>query len=343
MDTPPTRSVLVTGSSGFIGSRLVRRLIEQGRRVTCLVRGTPRSGASGAVGARAVVGDVTDRESVARALAESQAGVVFHVAGLIRAVRAGDFRRVNAGGVENLAAVCAARSDTPVLVVVSSLAAAGPCGRRGDNRIEDDEPTPVSNYGRSKLEGERAAATYAERVPITIVRPPIVFGPGDRAVLEMFRPIARSGIHVVPGGGERRFSLIHVDDLVEGLMRAAEKGERLGQSASLGRGIYFMSAEETPTYSELGQAMALALGRERARVVRIPPVFLRLIGVCGDLKARVRGRPVWITRDKITEALAGSWTCSSGKAHTQLGWSLTTTLADRLHETARWYRQTGWL
>ena len=129
---------------------------------------------------------------------------------------------------------------------------------------------PVSAYGRSKLAGEQAAAKYAARLSISIVRPPIVFGPGDRGVLEMFRPIARAGIHVVPGRGERRVSLIHVADLVEGLLLAAEKGERLHRGGAPGQGVYFMAAEDEPTYAELGQAMAIALGRKRATVVHLP-------------------------------------------------------------------------
>ncbi|HEY5139391.1 MAG TPA: NAD-dependent epimerase/dehydratase family protein, partial [Methylococcales bacterium] len=141
------------------------------------------------------------------------AGIVFHLAGLLKAVRNDDFVRVNAGGVESVAAACDERAEPPVFVVVSSLAAAGPCAVDRP-RAESDLPTPVSAYGRSKLAAELAATKYAARVPISIVRPPIVFGDGDRAVLELFRPIARWGIHIVPGLRQRRFSLIHVTDVV---------------------------------------------------------------------------------------------------------------------------------
>jgi nucleoside-diphosphate-sugar epimerase len=178
---------------------------------------------------------------------------------------------------------------------------------------------------------------------ITTVRPPIVFGPGDRGVLEMFRPIARWNLHLVPGPRQRRFSLIHVSDLVEGLLFAAEKGERLHPNGSPGQGIYFMAAPEDPTYVELGQAMATALGRNRTAAVCLPEPLTPLIGLCGDAMARVRRQPGWVNSDKIAEALAGSWTCSSAKARAQLGWSPAATLAERLRETAQWYRQAGWL
>jgi len=342
MKTRDAESVLVTGASGFIGQHLVRRLIERGDRVSCLVRAALRIDVLRSSGAQLIVGDATDRAGMERALAESQAYVVFHLAGLLKAVRTADFARVNAGGVESVAAACADRAERPVLIVVSSLAAAGPCA--GDQpRVEGDSPAPVSAYGRSKLAGELAAAGHAGEMEITIVRPPIVFGPGDRGVLEMFRPIAHSGLHVVAGLEERRVSLIHVADLVALLLLTAENGERLRPDGAPGQGVYFVAAEHDPTVAELGQAMARALGKKRATVVHLPGPLVRLVGLCGDSLGRVRQRAGWVNSDKMAEALAGSWTCSSAKARTQLGWSLAATLAERLRETAQWYRQAGWL
>ena len=334
--------VLVTGASGFIGRHLVRRLIDSGCRVSCLVRATSRIDELRSAGAQLVTGDVTDPAVIGRALALSQARIVFHLAGLLKALRTDDFLRVNAGGVESIAAACAGCADEPVLVVVSSLAAAGPC-TVGKPRVESDASMPVSAYGCSKLAGEQAAARYAGVAPISIVRPPIVFGAGDRGTLEMFRPIARWGIHAVPGRGERRFSLIHVADLVEGLLLAAEKGERLQPNGSPGQGIYDMAADDYPTYAELGQSIAIALGKKRAAVVHLPGPLVKLAGLCGDAMGRIRRRPGWVNSDKMTEALAGSWMCSSVKARTQLGWSPAAALAERLYETAQWYRGAGWL
>ena len=338
-DAMTSQSVLVTGASGFIGGHLVRRLTAHGCRVSCLVRASSRVDELRVTGARLIPCDIAHRGRIADAIAASGARVVFHLAGLVRAMDPGDFMRVNAGGVEEVAQACTDQPDRPVLVLVSSLAAAGPS--RDRPTVESDSPMPVSNYGRSKLEGEQVAMRYAYSLPITVVRPCIVFGAGDRGMFEVFKPIARSGLHVVGGSRDSRFSLVAVADLVECLVLAAERGERLAPGLA-GRGIYFAAAEDV-SYGDLGPLIAGALGKPQPRILRLPDWSMRTIGRFGDVVSRIRGRPGWIGRDKMRDVLAGSWTCSSAKARQQLGWSPAAPLADRLSETARWYRDAHWL
>jgi nucleoside-diphosphate-sugar epimerase len=142
MELFPQQSVLVTGASGFIGTRLAQQLIARHCRVTCLVRVHSRTDQLRSIGARLVIGDVTDRRSVERALTQAQADTVFHLAGLVKARRPEDFMRVNAGGVESVAAACSDRASPPNLVVVSSLSAAGPCAA-GQVRVEGDSRHPL--------------------------------------------------------------------------------------------------------------------------------------------------------------------------------------------------------
>jgi dihydroflavonol-4-reductase len=333
------QSVLVTGASGFIGGHLVRRLTARGCRVSCLVRATSRVDELRLAGAQFIACDIADRAGVARAIASSKARTVFHLAGLVRAMSPGDFIRVNAGGVEAVAEACTDQPDSPILVLVSSLAAAGPTGERPI--VESDTPMPVSHYGRSKFAGEQVAMRYADALPITVVRPCIVFGAGDRGMVELFRPIARSDLHVVGGSGDRRVSLVAVADLVECLLLAAEQGERLVPAVS-GHGIYFAAAEDV-SYVELGMAIARALGKPQPRILRLPGWSMRTIGRFGDVMSRIRQRPGWVSSDKFCEILAGSWTCSSAKARQQLGWLPAAPLADRFRETAQWYRDANWL
>jgi nucleoside-diphosphate-sugar epimerase len=339
MGSMANQAVLVTGGSGFIGSHLVRGLIGRGCQVSCLVRATSRVDELREAGARIIVGDIADREGIVAAIVASNARVVFHLAGRVRALDADEFTRVNAGGVETVAQACANHSDPPVLVLVSSLAAAGPTGERPAS--ENDPAAPVSDYGRSKLAGEQAAMRYADRLPITVVRPCIVFGAADRGMFEVWKPIARSGLHAVVGSGDRRFSLIAVADLVECLVLAGEHGERLAPGTA-GRGIYFAAAEDV-CYIELGPLIARALGTPAPRILHLPEWSMRTIGRLGDVASHIRGRPGWVGSDKIREVLAGSWTSSATKARRQLGWSPAAPLAERLRETAQWYRDAHWL
>jgi len=334
---------LVTGASGFIGPYLVERLLHAGYEVRCLVRRGSDLTRLRPLEPRFVYGDVTEPESLVSAVETMD--VVFHLAGITKALRYEEFHRVNAEGTGSLAAACAERETPPTLVVVSSLAAAGPSPNDRPH-LESDPSRPVSKYGRSKLAGERAAAKWARRVPITIVRPAIVFGDGDALTLEMFRPIHRFSMHIVPTLSLFRYSLIHAEELVGLLLRAAERGERVHDDSdeSLERtGRYFAAVDEGPTYVELGRMIGEALGKKHVFVVRLPKPLSWTIGSMLEVAARVRGRPSIVNLDKLREASAGDWTCSNAAAREQLGFQPRVSLAERLRQTAEWYRASGWL
>src|SRR5208283_3590584 len=129
----------------------------------------------------------------------------------------------------------------------------------------------------------QAARQWANEVPITILRPPIVFGESDPATYEIFRPIARCGIHVVPSWRTHRVSLIHADDFQHAMISAAERGKRIlcdpaGGSAAA-QGCYFVPAERDLTYAEMGRMMGAALGRRRTFAVRMGPIFVWAFGL----------------------------------------------------------------
>ncbi len=335
-------NVLVTGASGFVGSHLVAALAARGDHVTALVRKTSRVEHLERLGAALAYGDVTERPGLTEAVAGRD--VVYHVAGLTRALRVSELFRANEEGVRNVAEACAAAGHPPVLVVVSSLAAAGPA-LAGRPRTEDDPPGPVSHYGRSKRAGELAARQFAASVPTTIVRPPIVFGPGDRACLEWFKSIRRFRVHLVPGYRRRRYSMIHAADLAELLIRAAERGERIAPAETPGeaaRGCYFADGGEQPTFAEMGRKIARAVGRRVLVCYVAMPVVWGVAGAV-ELVSRLRGQAHYLNIDKIREAAAGSWICSAEKAARELGFAPAAPLDERLRQTAQWYRREGWL
>lgn len=336
--------VLVTGASGFIGTHLVARLAARGDDVTCLVRQTSRIEPLRLPGVSFVFGDVTDRSSLPSAVAKKD--IVFHLAGCTQSLIPRHFYHVNQRGVANISQVCAGQTTPPVLVVTSSLAAAGPT-RDGTPKTEADRSEPVSHYGHSKRAGERAAESYADRVPITIVRPPIVLGEGDRMGLPLFRSVARFGVHMVPGLDQRRFSLIHADDLIELLILAAERGKRLpprGRSDSHGaQGYYFAACEENPAYADLGRMVAEALDRHLVVIIPTATPLVWMVAVAGEAISRLRHDPLFMNIDKAREITAGNWLCSAQAAADELGFAVGAPLLERLRQTAEWYREKKWL
>ena len=336
----PLETVFLTGATGFIGSHLAAELLGRGCEVRCLIR----PGSVGAIpaGAVSVPGRLEDPASYRPALVGCD--TVFHAAGLVAASSRARLLGTNGLATARLADACAALPAPPRLVHVSSLAAVGPPPRDRDFRDECDPAAPVSDYGRSKRAGEEALQRRASRLPITIVRPGIVYGRRDPKIATVFRAIERTGVHFVVGFRTPALSLIHVDDLVGLLLRAATDGETLAEvAAEPGRGCYLACDDrEHPTYWELGRRIAAALDRR----VFVWPLWHwvgRTVGGVSEAVSRVTGEPSLLSLDKIREATAWSWACSAAKARRQLAFAAAQPLDERLRETAVWFREQGWL
>jgi dihydroflavonol-4-reductase len=323
---------LVTGGQGFVGSHLCARLVAQGHRVLVLARPSSQLGNLAGVHVDVVRADVTEPDTLHSAVAGCD--VIFHVAGALKGLREQDLDRVNAEGTRNLVAAAAGAQPRPSrFVYVSSVAAAGPSPGGKTPRTEAMPPQPLTWYGHSKLAGENAVRAAAG-LDWTIVRPPIVFGPRERDVLGYFR-IARRGVLPVVGFSDRHYSLIYVEDLVDGLVRAAAAPAAAGQ-------VYFLAGSEVVSWVELGQLIAAALG-VAGRPLRLPEFIAAAAGRIADVYALARGKPEIFSSQKVIEMLAPAWVCSAEKAAHDFGWRASTPLPDALATTARWYREHGWL
>ncbi len=234
-------TIFLTGASGFIGSHLAERFAADGHRVRALVRADARhldrAPAHLAARIERVTGDLSRPESLAAALDGVTA--VVHVAGLTRAPGAGPaadaaFEAANVTATTRLLdAVTDRAPDVRRVVVTSSLAAVG----RGDGSRVADESTPlapISRYGASKARMEAAVTPYAGRLPLTIVRPPAVYGPRESDILTFFRTAARGLCPVVGDASEPVLTLVHVDDLVDGYALALAHPAAVGQTYFLG-------------------------------------------------------------------------------------------------------------
>ena len=337
------RTAFVTGASGFIGAHLVEHLLSQGCEVRCLVRPSTRAEHLQRPGVVRIDGTLAESDDYRHALVGCDA--VFHLAGILAAIQPAAMLRTNGAGTRRLADACGSLPTPPRLVYVSSLAAAGPSPPERAFRDESDPPTPISVYGRSKRDGELVLERRAGRLPVTIVRPGVVYGACDAQGAQIFRAIRRTRLHIVVGFHTPRLSLVHVEDLVSMLVAAAERGERVTSgTGSTGSAGYYLACDDSehPTYWQYGQRIAAALGCG----VVVWPLWRwvgRTVGAVAEVAGRCSGQPSLLNRDKIREATAASWACSAAKARGQLGFAPALPLDARLRQTAEWYSDHGWL
>jgi len=311
-------TVALTGGSGFIGNRLLDRLATEGYRVRVLSHVTPivRRGERHAI--ETVTGDLHD-EAALRNLVEGAEAVV-HCAGVVAAADPRRFHAVNALGTRALAGI-AAEAGVPRFLLVSSLAAREPA---------------ISAYAASKRAAEAYLAELNSRLAWDVLRPPAVYGPGDRNILVLFR-LLRRGLVLLPAGSEGRVSLIHVDDLVAAITAWLE-----GTTAE-GR-IYELDDGHEGGYS--WRYIGAAVAREfsvRPRYVVPPRRLLGLIGRISEGWGQLRGRAPLLTNDKLRELQHGDWVCRDLRFGKATGWAPRIGLEDGLRSTLGWYRANNWL
>jgi len=325
--------ILVTGATGFVGRHVAAALAARGHGLRCLVRDPTRAGHLAEAGHTLCPGRLLDGDSL-REAARGVDGVV-HVAGLVRARSFAELRRVNAEGAARIARVARQEAAPGArFLLVSSQAAAGP-SVPGSSRREDDPPGPVSWYGWSKLLGERAVGrVFGPRGPLTVVRPPAVYGPHDRDIFEGFAA-ARRGVRLRVGSRRRDISLVHVEDLAVGIADAFEAPAAEGRT-------YFLSNPRPETLELLLARIARAVGRRGLRLT-VPEPVVWAAAVLVEEVSRLRGRVPTFSRDKAREFLAQGWACDPSRARTDLGWEARIDLDQGLAGTAAWYRERGWM
>jgi len=312
---------MVTGGTGFIGSHLVDSLLEKGFDVTCTVRKSSNL--------RWLQDPRIRRREVAfsdqAALRSALEGVthVFHVAGIIQAPTLEAYMQGNRDLTRQLVDAC---RGLPIrrFVHFSSLAVAGPASDLRP-RSEADECRPLSKYGKSKLAGELEARRIESEIPLTVVRPPVVYGPRDTGLFEMFQ-VVHSG--VVPMIGARKFySIVHSDDLIRGTFLAMEGSP----------GTWFISNQQPVASDELAILIERGLGRPHPHVY----VSDGLLHVAADLLAML-GLGRMFNPDKAREITQRAWLCTSAKAEAELGFRATVPLPEGFRRTAEWYQNAGW-
>jgi dihydroflavonol-4-reductase len=325
-----SKSILITGANGFLGAWLAKALVARGDAVRCLVRAGSDASALEGVAAKIIPGDVTDPTSLVPAL--EGVHTVFHLAGIRRGATRDEFINVNAEGTRHVAhAMVAAHSKR--LVLVGSLAATGP-SVGGVPRVEEDSFAPQEWYGESKVEAEKIAFSYADKLEVTCCRPARIIGPGDHENLTFFK-LVKKGIVLRLGGPERKLSFVDVEDVVDQLLLQADLPAAVGQS-------FFCASDEMESVEELMRIVGTVL-ELHPRTVYLPELVLTALGNAADLITNVSGKKLPLNRKLARQLLAPGWTCRIDKARRVLGYSPKRTIADSLRRSAESYVKLGWL
>lgn len=322
--------ILITGGTGFIGSRLALRCGALGHAVRVLALENTDAESSNrdeleAAGIELQLGSVTDSEVVRRAT--DGVDVVFHLAATQHEMNVPDekFRKVNVGGTRHVLEAAAAAG-------VRRVVHGSTIGVYGDPSGVLDEETPVrpdNIYGVTKLEGERLALSWNDRVPVTAVRIPEVYGPGDRRLLKLFRAIEKKAFFMI-GSGRNLHHPIYVDDLAEGLLVAANSAETAGE-------LFVFAGPEPVTSNRMARAVADAVGVSPPRL-RVPLWPFALLATVLELTLRPLGIQPPLHRRRL-DFFRKSFELSTRKAEEAFDFAPAVDFEEGARRTAEWYRR----
>jgi len=184
------------------------------------------------------------------------------------------------------------------------------------------------------MEAEKECLKYAGRLPITITRPPAVYGQRDTDVFEFFNTM-KKGLQPMVGFGDKYVSLIHVTDLARGIILAGEHPAAVGQT-------YFISSSRFYNWKEVGDITARIMGK-RALRIRIPEWGVYTVAAFAELAGLFSAKPILLNFEKARDMVQDAWTCDASKAKRDIGFEQQIQLEEGIRETVAWYKQEGWL
>jgi nucleoside-diphosphate-sugar epimerase len=326
-------TTLVTGATGFLGSALVTELVRRQQSVRILARNEQQARRIFGDAVTIVPGEITDTAQVQRAV--DGATTIYHLAGRLYhpSISAELYRQVHVEGTCNMLRACREQSQLERIVHVSTT---GVFGVTGEVPAAENAPfAPTNPYEATKLQGELVALNaYKEQgLPVTVVRPGLVYGPGDLHLLGFFAAINK-GVFRVIKGGNAFLHPVYIDDQISAFLLCARPSMAIGRS-------YNIAGERPVTIRELATAIAHALGKALPSG-SIPLWFAKL---ASDIFARtpgMRGERAPLTRSRV-EFLTHSRIYDINRARAELGYSPEIGLEEGMELTAAWYKKHGYL
>lgn len=297
-DTKSNALIALTGATGFIGSSLLKQITDAGFRVRALYRDKQGRTPMTISGVEWFCGDLGNEDILGDFVEGADA--VIHCAGVVRGASQADFDKVNEAGARRIAEATARRSPQAHFLLISSLAAREP---------------ELSYYAGSKYRGECAVKTVSDTLRWTVVRPPAVYGPGDRELLPLFRSIA-NGFAPLPAGAKGRFSMIYVDDLASAVLLLLTEDVAFGKTIEIDDG--HDGGYDWDTVLQIGGKVL----RNGAPIRRLPiPVFmLKFVARVNLIASRIFRYAPMLTPGKVRELTHLDWLSDNGQMIEYFDW-----------------------
>lgn len=325
-------NALVTGATGFLGSHLAKALAQRGYNVRALVRNPRKLSRLNGYDIETVEGNLLDPSSLKKAT--SGQDIVFHNAGMVdQWGKRETFYNVNVDGTNNLLKACLS-SGIKRFIHSSSVTVLG----KPRNNSPMDETFPYAEhtfefYTETKILSEKAVLDYYEKegLPVTVIRPGIIWGPGDTTILPRLERLTRKGLIFNIGKGNNVLCLTYISNLVEGFILAAESPEAIGQ-------IYHITDDEKITSRTFFTELAIAMGL-KPPAFSIPFSVLYATAYLWETLAKSMrlSKPPIITRYGIC-LLGCDFNYDISRAKRELGYNPKTSFKEGMENTARWYK-----
>ncbi len=338
------RTAFVTGANGFIGSYLTKYLAEQGiETIAYILKGTNcyllENIYPSLKNVKIVEGNVLDQESLRKHV--KGINYVFHLAGVVTGYNQKDFDRINVKGTENVLEACLqVNPNVERIVIVSSSAAAG-IGTTENPLTEEKEPQPIPNecYGTSKYRQENLAFSYCDYLPVSIVRPCSVFGPGNHVIVGNYK-LVKKGFKFSFTGKPRQISVVDVEDITRGIYLCAIEPKAVGE-------VFYFSLDETISVNDMQEVANYKLFNRKygsLLTITIPKFALHFAAVILEWIFKLQKKPApFLNQSKVLAAFAPGQVVSSKKAQKLLGWKPEYTVVESIIREGKWFIDNGWL
>lgn len=323
---------LITGATGFVGSHLADKLLAKNYDVYCLKRKTSSTKWLDGKNFKYVEGDLFSNDVLEDCIKDMD--YVFHVAGVVKAKNKEGFIHGNYKSTKNILEITEkVNPDLKKFVFVSSLSAVGPATTE-QPVDENTVPHPITTYGETKLKAEDEVYGYRNKFPVTIIRPPAVYGPRDTEILIYFKTFS-GGLNSVIGFDKKYLSLVYVEDLADGIILAAENPAADSQK-------YFICFDKAYNWDEIGDMTSKILGKKAIKI-RLPHSVVFSVGYIAEFFSAFSEKPATLNVEKCRDITQLRWTCSNEKAKRELGFNPKFTLEESFRKTIDWYKEMKWI